>query len=312
VGCEAAGESRTAPRSLVRFAALSPTCLDRFQSARRSCDAASERTIGERDPTQVIYTSISAIRIPGAGLVEGFLGNPKYILTMELKELLRRYEATGDEATYVEANAGYEVAIDAAPHNAELHHEYGYLRECHARNELRLAAARYERAIELEPEWAKPRYQLLAVRAALLEIEDAIRVQRERLAARPDDIQEHRLLAAAYLLSHRPEQAEQIAASGLRLAPDDAALTRALGEAAAARGRTDQALVHWRRARELDPEDISTLYSAAFALERDGRVPEAADEWRAIIDWCAARGLDLEIHWPQRELARLEAQLHTR
>jgi tetratricopeptide (TPR) repeat protein len=233
-------------------------------------------------------------------------------LIVDLNELLRRYEATGDEATYLEARTGYEAAVDAAPDDAELHHQLGYLRECHARNELRLAAARYERAIELESEWAKPRYQLLAVRAALLEIEDAIRVQRERLAARPDDIQGHRLLAAAYLLAHRPEEAEQTAISGLRLAPDDAGLTRALGEAAAARGRIDEALVHWRRARELDPEDISTLYSAAFALERDGRVPEAATQWRAIIDWCAARGLDLETNWPQRELARLQAQLPTR
>jgi tetratricopeptide (TPR) repeat protein len=231
---------------------------------------------------------------------------------VELEALLRQYEASGEEATYLDAKARYEAALDAAPDNAELHHQYGYLRECHARNELRRAAERYERAIALEPEWAKPRYQLLAVRAALLEIHDAISRQQERLKERPDDVKEYRLLASAYLLAHQPEMAEEAALSGLRFAPDDATLTRVRGDAAAALARTDDALALWHRALELDPEDISGLYSEAFLLEREGRRDEAADRWRAIIAWCLARGYDLEAAWPKRELARLEGKPQVR
>jgi protein O-GlcNAc transferase len=225
---------------------------------------------------------------------------------MDLEELLRRYEAEGDETIYLEARAAYEVAIEAAPTDARLQHQYGYLRECHARNELREAAARYERAIDLDPEWAKPRYQLLAAKAALLEIRDEIRAHHARLAAHPDDTREYRFLASAYLLAQQPEKADETALSGLRLTPDDAHLTRARAEAAAAMGRTADALTLWRRALEVDPDDISGLYSAAFLLEREGRLEEAALQWRAIVEWCVARGYEVEARWPRRELTRLE------
>ena len=222
--------------------------------------------------------------------------------------MLREYEATGDEATYAAARSGYEVALAEEPNDAALRNQYGYLRECHARNELRAAAAEYERAIRLDPEWAKPRYQLLVVRAALLEIDDAIRACRARLAAHPDDIAEYRLLTSAFLLANRPDDADETAVSGLRLAPRDATLVRSRGEAAAMTGRVDDALALWRRARELDPDDISGEYSAAFLLEREGRRAEAAERWGAIVAWCEARGFGLEAEWPRRERARLEAR----
>lgn len=231
---------------------------------------------------------------------------------MDLVELLRRYEADGTEETYLEARSRYEAALEAEPTNAALQHEYGYLRECHARNELRTAASHYERAIELEPEWAKPRFQLLIVRAALLEIDDAIRGYREHVAARPDDVTAYRLLASAYALAGEADKAEETAIAGLRLVADDPVLTRTRGDAAARLGRVDDALALWRRALDLDPDDLSAAYSAAFLLEREGRTAEAAAEWRRIAEWCIARGYEVEAAWPKREIARLEgsSQLH--
>ena len=225
---------------------------------------------------------------------------------MDVEALLRQYEADGEEASYERARRAYEDALTVTPDSAELHHQYGYLRECHARYELRQAAASYDRAIARDPEWAKPRFQLLLVRAALHEIEDEIRVYRARLQAHPEDLRAYRLLASAYLLAHRPDDADQTAVAGLRLAPNDAPLIRARAEAAAARDQVDDALALWRRAGELDPEDISGEYAAAFLLERTGRIADAADRWRGIIRWCTARGLELERQWPARELARLE------
>jgi protein O-GlcNAc transferase len=231
---------------------------------------------------------------------------------MDLAELLRRYEADGTEETYLEARSRYEAALTADPTNAELQHQYGYLRECHARNELRTAASHYERAIELEPEWAKPRFQLLMVRAALLEIDDAIRSYRERVAARPDDVAAYRLLSSAYVLAREGDKAEETAIAGLRLASDDPVLTRTRGEAAALLGRADDALAFWRRAVDLDPDDLSAAYSAAFLLEREGRAAEAVAEWRGIAEWCLARGYEIEAEWPKRQIARLERSAQAR
>jgi tetratricopeptide (TPR) repeat protein len=150
------------------------------------------------------------------------------------------------------------------------------------------------------------------VRAALLEIQDAIRGYRERVAARPDDLTAYRLLAAAYVLGREGDKAEETAVAGLRLASDDPVLTRTRGEAAALLGRVDDALAFWRRARDLDPDDLSAAYSAAFLLEREGRTAEAAAEWRRIAEWCIARGYEIEAQWPKREIARLEGSSQLR
>jgi len=172
--------------------------------------------------------------------------------------------------------------------DARLLNSYGFLLESHARNELRQAVALYERAIEVDPDWDKPHYQLISARAGL---------------------REHRFLAHAYLAANSYAKALEIAEAGLVLAPGDAALTAARGEAKAGLGEVEGALADWRRALELDPEDIGALYSSAFLLERQGRHRESAAAWQAIIDWNDARGLSLESEWPNRELERLRQLL---
>lgn len=228
---------------------------------------------------------------------------------MEKEELLERYEATLDEDTYLEARRLYEAALAETADNPRLLFEYGYLRECHGRNSLRAAISSYQRAIERDPDWAKPRLQLIWVSAALLQTDTAIAVYKERLAAAPEDVREYRYLAAAYLVAHEYEQAEQVVGAGLRLAPDDAWLVEQRGDVRAATGRPDQALADWRRALALDPEKIDPRYSTAFLLERERRLAEAAEEWHHIVRWLDERGYAAQAEWPRRELARLTAKL---
>jgi tetratricopeptide (TPR) repeat protein len=107
---------------------------------------------------------------------------------MDKEELLDRYEATLDEGTYLEARRLYEAALAETADDARLLFEYGYLQECHGRNSLRAAISSYQRAIELDPEWAKPRLQLIVASAALLQTDTAIALYKRRLAAAPDDL----------------------------------------------------------------------------------------------------------------------------
>jgi hypothetical protein len=53
------------------------------------------------------------------------------------------------------------------------------------------------------------------------------------------------------------------------------------------------------------PENLSSIYSSAFLFEREGRLQEAIEAWQYIIDWCEARGYELDTMWPKRELDRL-------
>jgi tetratricopeptide (TPR) repeat protein len=223
---------------------------------------------------------------------------------VDKRELLDRYEATGDEADYQAALPLYEEAARKGT-DPETLKDYGYLLECYARNLLRRAVKQYERAIELDPGFDKPRYQLISARAGLQEPELPIAEYEKELDAAPDQIRWYRLLASAYLSAHEHERARDVIDRGLAVEPDDPMLVGASAEARAGMGDPDGALADWGRALELDPDDIGPLYMSAFVLERIGRRQEAIDSWQAIIDWSEARGYELDTIWPKQELVRL-------
>jgi tetratricopeptide (TPR) repeat protein len=225
---------------------------------------------------------------------------------MERDELLERYEALGDESDFLAAQPLYERAL-AEEADAHLLNDYGYLLSCHASRELRRAVELYERAIELDPGYDKPHYQLISARAALQDQELAVASYERRLAASPRAVREHRFLAGAYLRAHASRRALEVVEAGLELAPDDGALVELRGEARAGLGDAEGALSDWRRALELDTESIGGLYMSAFLLEREGRLSEAVEAWRAIVAWNEARGYTLQAVWPEQELERLLA-----
>jgi tetratricopeptide (TPR) repeat protein len=223
---------------------------------------------------------------------------------VDKKELLERYEATGDEAAYLQALPLYEEAARSGA-NADTLKDYGYLLECQARNLLRRAVKQYERAIELAPDFDKPRYQLISARAGLQESELPIAEYEKELESAPDQIRLYKLLASAYLSAHEYERARDVIDRGLAIEPDDAMLVGARAEARAGMGDPEGALADWGRALELEPDHIGPLYMSAFLLERIGRRQEAIDSWQTIIDWSEARGYELDTIWPKQELVRL-------
>jgi tetratricopeptide (TPR) repeat protein len=226
---------------------------------------------------------------------------------MTKEELLERYEARGEEVDFLAANTLYERDVAEAP-NARVLNDYGYLLECHGRHELRRAVELYERAIDLDPGFDKPHYQLICARAGLQETELPVAVYERRVAESPGEVREHRFLANAYLRAHDYQRARRVVDAALELAPHDAALLALRGEAKAGLADPEGALADWGHALEIDPDDIGPLYSSAFLLEREGRIAAAADAWRSILDWNESRGFNLQSEWPREQLARLQNQ----
>lgn len=228
------------------------------------------------------------------------------MIAMDKRELLDRYEATGDESAFTAARSLYEQALEQNPADATLRRDYGYLLECHGRYWLRRAVGEYVRAIEVDPDLDKTHYQMISARAAAYGGYESTVAYRERLAASPGDVREYRFLASAYLADHDYRNTDQVIDAGLRLAPDDPLLLDFRGEVRAHHDEPDGALADWQHAVELDPNNIGPLYSSAFLLERRQRIPEAIAAWRAILDWSQARGYTLDAEWPTREIQRLK------
>jgi predicted Zn-dependent protease len=227
--------------------------------------------------------------------------------------LMNDYEALGarpgGESAYAEAMTAYQQLLAQHPEDARLHLEYGYLQECHGRNSIRAAVGCYERAIELDPGWDKPHYQLIFARSALHESESAIELYKKRLAASPDQIREYRFLANAYLRSGALEEAGKVIAAGRKLEPDDDTLLAAEAELLDASGRREEALAVWATLKQRDPEDLSPYFMSAFTLEALGRYQQAAAEWRYIISWLEAHDDIVHTAWPQEMLKGIEAKL---
>jgi len=200
--------------------------------------------------------------------------SPGETLREKASRLMNDYEALGlrpgGEPAYAEAVIAYQRLLAAHPGDATLHQEYGYLQECHGRNLIRAAVTRYERAIELDPGWDKPHYQLIFARAALFESELVIDLYKKRLATAPDQIREYRFLANAYLRAGALEEAGQVIAAGRKLEPDDDTL---------------------------------------LAVEALDRYREAAAEWRHIISCLEADDDSVHTTWPKEMLAGIEAKL---
>jgi tetratricopeptide (TPR) repeat protein len=226
----------------------------------------------------------------------------------QMGELLERYEADGDESVYAEARRIYEQALvtDGDP---RILLEFGYLQQCHGRNAIRAAIGCYERAIDADPQYDKPHWQLISAMAALGQAGKAVDRYQQRLAAAPADLRGHRFLAAAHMSAREYDRAGQVIQAGLELAPDDPALTELRGDLLKATGHPDDALESWQRALALGPDNMSPRYSLAFLQERQGRLAEAAAQWRSIITWCEEHGYAVSAEWPRRELQRLEATL---
>jgi tetratricopeptide (TPR) repeat protein len=233
-------------------------------------------------------------------------------LREKASRLMKEYEALGPrpggESAYTEGMLAYQQLLAEHPEDARLHLEYGYLQECSGRNLIRAAAGCYERAIELDPGWDKPHYQLILARSALVDSELVIDLYKKRLAAAPDQIREYRFLASAYLRNGALEEAGQVIAAGRRLEPDDDMLLATEAEVLDASGRREEALAAWRTLKQRDPEDLSPYFMSAFTLEALGRYPEAAAEWRYIISWLEEHD-DVHTTWPKETLEGIEAKL---
>ncbi|HEY5989863.1 MAG TPA: hypothetical protein VIV12_26295 [Streptosporangiaceae bacterium] len=227
--------------------------------------------------------------------------------------LMNEYEALGPrpggESAYAEAMMTYQQLLAEHPEDARLHLEYGYLQECHGRNLIRAAVGCYERAIELDPGWDKPHYQLIFARSALHESEGVIELYKKRVAASPNQIREYRFLAGAYLRSGALEEAGKVIAAGRKLAPRDDMLLAVEAELLDASGRREEALAAWRTLKHRNPEDLSPYFMSAFALEALGRYREAAAEWRHIIGGLEAHDDTVHTTWPKEMLEGIEAKL---
>jgi tetratricopeptide (TPR) repeat protein len=241
---------------------------------------------------------------------------PEETLEQRIERLVASLEYEDDAvrlATFAEARGLLEEALSEW-RDPELLWKLGYVVQSEASTVMRKALRMFERSVEVEPSAAnKAHHYLIRTHVALLQTKDPIAIYNQRLAAPPDDVDEHRLPAEAYLWAGESDEAGTVVEAGLELEPDDARLLESWGSVLEGRGRPDEALAVWERVSEIEGHRyISSLYSRVFLLARLGRLERAAAEWERIIAWLVEHEMPQLTPWPERELAQLRARIAAR
>jgi tetratricopeptide (TPR) repeat protein len=102
------------------------------------------------------------------------------------------------------------------------------------------------------------------------------------VASDPGNPQWHRLLAGAYLLEDRPDDAMAEFMEALRIDPRDADAHLGVGQIHLNAGRNAEAVDALRRAAALKPDSTDAAYALATALTRLGKPSEAAPYFERV------------------------------
>jgi Flp pilus assembly protein TadD len=152
----------------------------------------------------------------------------------------------------------------------------------HAGGDLATAVGVYRRAAAIDPRAVAP---FVAAGNTLLEMgefNEAIVAYNSALAREAHDPEALRGLARAYLISAKPELADQPLAVAYQDTPDDPKLLQLIGVADDFAGQHEEAQTRYRRGLELLPGDPALSLDLALSLALSGNYAEAVRVLRPI------------------------------
>lgn len=176
------------------------------------------------------------------------------------------------------------------------------------------AAARYRRAIEIQPDYAPAFNNLGVTLRAAGRTDDAIRTYRDGLALRDDYPDLHFNLANALLAINRPDEAAEHLRKAAAGTPDSAGVHNNLGMALAEKGQLTEAAIAFERATLLDPDSAKAhrnLGNVLAGLRRDASAFEHLSRAVALAPGEADGHYDLGVFLLERDRNREAAEAFT-
>jgi tetratricopeptide (TPR) repeat protein len=203
----------------------------------------------------------------------------------------------------VAALARFERALELDPEFAAAHHYLGVALEQEGR--LEEAEARYRKAVACDSRYALPQIRLGYLAFDRKEYENARRAFERARAIDEDEYMAH--LGLGEIARWRKDWDEQLehCQRAAELAPDDSNVRNQLGTAHDALADTDRARAEYEKALDLDPWNRQAANNLGFLLERLLRSEEDPDERHRLR--LAAVGA-----WKRRLLACRDQRKSTR
>lgn len=153
----------------------------------------------------------------------------------------------------------------------------------HEAGRLDEAAARFRRALEIQPDYVPAFNNLGVTLRAQGRVDDAIRAYGEGLALRDDYPDLHYNLANALLVQNRAAEAADHLRRASAGTPDSAAVHNNLGTALADQGQLSEAAAEFERAIALEPDSARAHRNLGNVLASMGRVSEAREHLERAV-----------------------------
>lgn len=180
-----------------------------------------------------------------------------------------------------DAAAQYERALILKPDYAEAHNNLGAILNEQGRRDD--AATHYERALAIRPGYADVHSNLGLLRATQGRVADATAHYQRALELNPRHGNAHYNLALLMATQGRTTEAIPHFESALELNPDHINAHHGLGAALLAEGRSVEAAAHFERALELNPAHADLHSNLGVALMAQGRAIEAAAHFERAL-----------------------------
>jgi tetratricopeptide (TPR) repeat protein len=180
-----------------------------------------------------------------------------------------------------EAAAAFEHALALEPEYAPAHNGLGSVRRQQGKPDQ--AIDHLEHALRLRPDFEDASFNLANALADRGELSQAIARYQELLRRRPDAVDVRSNLGIALVGADRLDEAIEQFRTAVALAPQMLKGHYNLGHALLTRGELDQAVGELSRAVQIDPTDASVHYELGNAHLAQQRFEMAVDEFRETI-----------------------------
>jgi Flp pilus assembly protein TadD len=188
-------------------------------------------------------------------------------------------ESRGDAGRFRDETTLWTSTVERAPESWMAHKNLAYALELQGRPEA--AAAQYEEALRLQPDFPEARNNLGTLLSAEGRYPAAIAQFREALRVDPGYAKAHNNLGIALFHSGQPAAARAEYEAVLRAFPDSDEAHNNLGGLLASRGDYAAAAGEFREALRLQPDDFEARLNLGTVLFRTGDLAGAIAEYAA-------------------------------
>jgi tetratricopeptide (TPR) repeat protein len=186
------------------------------------------------------------------------------------------------EPTLDEAAARYKKALDMEPDNAKAHIDLANV--FRAEGKLDEAIAHYMRALDIEPGNAGAHINLGNMLRVKGRLDEAVAHYRKALDIEPDNAGAHINLGNVLRAAGQLDQAIAHYVKALQIEPDNAGAHLNLGNVFQATGKLVDAAAHYQRALDIKPGHAGAHINLGNILQAQGKLDDSIAHYRKALD----------------------------